>query len=131
MKFSTVATVFAISTLAAAKGGDKDHNKPSTITEYVTETTHKYGRFDKTKRPEEPKETGTHKYGKFNKTPRPVTKTVLVQDGDIPKKREAVVARDSKNSSSNSTTSSGNNGVSTGVSLGLAGVLAVGAALVI
>ena len=111
MKFTTVATVFAISSLAAAKGGEKDHGKASTVTKYVTET--------------------THRYGKFNKTPRPVTTTVLVKESDLPKKRDAVVARDSKNASSNSTTSSGNNGVATGVSLGLAGVLAVGAALVI
>lgn len=135
MKFTTVATVFAISSLAAAKGGEKDHGKASTVTKYVTkyvtETTHRYGRFDKTSRSQKPKETGTHRYGKFNKTPRPVTTTVLVKESDLPKKRDAVVARDSKNASSNSTTSSGNNGVATGVSLGLAGVLAVGAALVI
>lgn len=131
MKFTTVTTVFAISSLAAAKGGEKDHGKASTVTKYVTETTHRYGRFDKTSRSQKPKETGTHRYGKFNKTPRPVTTTVLVKESDLPKKRDAVVARDSKNASSNSTTSSGNNGVATGVSLGLAGVLAVGAALVI
>ena len=65
-----------------------------------------------------------------NSTPRPVTTTVLVKESDLQRK-DAVVARDSKNASSNSTTSSGNNGVATGVSLGLAGVLAVGAALVI
>ena len=50
MKFTTVATVFAISSLAAAKGGEKDHGKASTVTKYVTETTHRYGRFDKTSR---------------------------------------------------------------------------------
>ena len=59
MKFTTVATVFAISSLAAAK----DHGKASTVTKYVTETTHRYGRFDKTSRSQKPKETGTHRYG--------------------------------------------------------------------
>ena len=86
MKFTTVATVFAISSLAAAKGGEKDHGKASTVTKYVTETTHRYGRFDKTSRSQKPKETGTHRYGKFNKTPRPVTTTVLVKESDLQRK---------------------------------------------
>ncbi|CAL9733064.1 hypothetical protein MOUN0_O12574 [Monosporozyma unispora] len=40
----------------------------TTFTRTTTHSTHRYGRFNKTKKSEKPKNTGTHRYGRFNKT---------------------------------------------------------------
>ncbi|KAI5964256.1 uncharacterized protein KGF55_002198 [Candida pseudojiufengensis] len=50
MKFSITALTFIASSVLAGKG-PKDTNKPPTVTVYATETTHKYGRFNKTPHP--------------------------------------------------------------------------------
>ncbi|EMG46280.1 hypothetical protein G210_3476 [Candida maltosa Xu316] len=138
MKFSTVANVLAVSSLALASGGNKDHSNPTTVTKYVTQTTHRYGRFDKTSRKAEPT-PGTHRYGRFNKTKQVRTTTVLITEGTDAAKRADVYVRatnETVNATSNSTanhstTSAANNAKTAGVSLGVAGFLAIGAALVI
>ncbi|KAI5967872.1 hypothetical protein CANMA_002640 [Candida margitis] len=61
MKYSIVATAFTVSSVLAGKG-PKDHKSAPTTTVYATETTHKYGRF--------------------NKTPHPTTTTVVVSPSE-------------------------------------------------
>ncbi|KAI5957708.1 hypothetical protein KGF57_002974 [Candida theae] len=61
MKYSIIATAFTVSSVLAGKG-PKDTNAQPTSTVYATETTHKYGRF--------------------NKTPHPTTTTVIVSPSE-------------------------------------------------
>ncbi|CDK28480.1 unnamed protein product [Kuraishia capsulata CBS 1993] len=59
-------TVYGTSTTNTHKYGRFDKTKKSS--ESSSTGTHKYGRFDKTKKSREPSSTGTHKYGRFDKT---------------------------------------------------------------
>ncbi|RCK64785.1 Hydrophilin PGA14 [Candida viswanathii] len=134
MKFSTIASVLAISSFAAAGKGQVDKSTPTTVTTYVTQTTHRYGRFNKTSREREAENTGTHRYGRFNKTKKVRTSTVLVSsESEIPLEQRNVVLQNKEgNSSSNSSSSSSAGGaMKSGASLGFAGAIAVGIALVI
>lgn len=68
MKYSIIATAFTVSSVLAGKG-PKDHKSAPTVTVYATETTHKYGRF--------------------NKTPHPTTTTVIVSPSEWTSLKEA------------------------------------------
>ncbi|KAI5956397.1 hypothetical protein KGF54_000872 [Candida jiufengensis] len=61
MKFSITALAFVATSVLAGKG-PKDHEKAPIVTVYATETTHKYGRF--------------------NKTPHPTTTTVVISPSE-------------------------------------------------
>lgn len=75
MKFTNVAALgLAASAVVSAKK-ESDYTTtltftgPSTtIISTSTHLTHKYGKFNKTKKSSSPKNTGTHKYGRFDKT---------------------------------------------------------------
>lgn len=70
MKFTLLASAFAVSSVLAGKG-PKDTNKPNVVTVYRTETTHKYGRF--------------------NKTPHPTTTTVVVSPEEYSSIKQASI----------------------------------------
>lgn len=75
-----LSSVLVAAAVAAGVSAKKNHDPASTTTTtfYGSTNTHRYGRFDKTKRSLTSSSSGTHKYGKFDKTKRPVTTTVFV-----------------------------------------------------
>lgn len=149
MKFTLLASAFAVSSVLAGKG-PKDTNKPNVVTVYRTETTHKYGRFNKTPHPTtttvvvSPEEYSSIKQASIQSSAS-AADVVRVQierraeNGTAGAASNGTAAGGASNGTaaggaSNSTGggSSANAGVATsGATFGVAGVIAVGCALLI
>ncbi|CAK9441728.1 uncharacterized protein LODBEIA_P55960 [Lodderomyces beijingensis] len=134
MKFTLLASAFTLSSVLASRG-PKDTNKPEVVTVYRTETTQKYGRF--------------------NKTPHPTTTTVVVSPSEWTSIRDASIrssasaddvlrvqiqkrANSTGGGAGGNSTGGGAGGSSSssragvaasGATFGVAGVVALGAAL--
>ncbi|EDK45673.1 hypothetical protein PVL30_004677 [Lodderomyces elongisporus] len=149
MKFTLLASAFAVSSVLAGRG-PKDTNKPNVVTVYRTETTHKYGRFNKTPHPTtttvvvSPEEYSSIKQASIQSSAS-AADVVRVQierraeNGTAGAASNGTAAGGASNGTaaggaSNSTGggSSANAGVATsGATFGVAGVIAVGCALLI
>ncbi|KAI3403305.1 hypothetical protein KGF56_003893 [Candida oxycetoniae] len=125
MKFTLLASAFTLSSVLASKG-PHDHNPRPVVTVYRTETTAKYGRF--------------------NKTPKPTTTTIVVSPSEYSAIKEEQIrssasandilrvqiekrATNETNGSSTHSSANAAMGSSTGVSFAVAGAIAAGCAL--